>query len=344
MKAGQAEKFMKAREDPSFANAMQIKELSPQQAADQIRLRKVVQMTEARLDELEVGIAGLKRRSKRDNARPSQPALERIQRSVRNLDVAMRDRQQTIEDLSRRVGGLRLSHSHRRSHSRESTPALEEPERKLERKLSTSRTSAPAPKVSLEPTEAMQKAAAKALSSRPRVARRSEAPVTKVGHGASGLLAHASVLRGPVKMDSAPMPGSGSAPLLSSTNGHRGTASTSTLKTQSTAAATQPPVASTAQVAPPTTSAPPPFALSPSPPPASSAPSFAGITFQLDPGDSSPTTTKEGGGSRRGAVNRSHAPAPKLTRTPVLNTTGEGFFGAPAPPKTDSKAPAGFVR
>ena len=38
----------------------------------------------------------------------SQPALEKVQRSVRNVDASIRDRQQTVDDLARRIGSLRL--------------------------------------------------------------------------------------------------------------------------------------------------------------------------------------------------------------------------------------------
>lgn len=39
----------------------------------------------------------------------SQPALERVQKSVRNVDSAIRDRQQTIDELSKRISSIRLS-------------------------------------------------------------------------------------------------------------------------------------------------------------------------------------------------------------------------------------------
>lgn len=44
MKVGQAEKFVQARQDPSFAGVMQIKELSIDQAESQARLREMVQV------------------------------------------------------------------------------------------------------------------------------------------------------------------------------------------------------------------------------------------------------------------------------------------------------------
>lgn len=124
MKTGQAEKFLKARKDPSFARAMQIKELSPAQSAGQTRLRKVVNMTDSRLSELDAGIASLKRRANAStNKSPnSGQALERIQRSVRNVDVAIRDRQQVVEELSKRVSIMRLREGSSELRSREGSP------------------------------------------------------------------------------------------------------------------------------------------------------------------------------------------------------------------------------
>jgi hypothetical protein len=47
MKIGQADKFVKARQDPSFASIMQIKELSIDQAESQARLRELLQVRHA---------------------------------------------------------------------------------------------------------------------------------------------------------------------------------------------------------------------------------------------------------------------------------------------------------
>lgn len=178
MKTGQAEKFLKARKDPSFARAMQIKELSPAQSAGQNRLRKVVQITDSRLSELDAGIASLKRRANGPSS-PSQN-LERIQRSVRNVDVAIRDRQQSIDELARRVSSLRVREGSE-LRSREGSPfasATASPAPVRQARTSTPKRSSasaahssprsfetpeapesPAPPPSLEPTDAMRAAA-----------------------------------------------------------------------------------------------------------------------------------------------------------------------------------------
>jgi hypothetical protein len=44
MNVGQADKFLQAKSDGAFARAMQVKDLSPEQAEHQDRLRKLIQV------------------------------------------------------------------------------------------------------------------------------------------------------------------------------------------------------------------------------------------------------------------------------------------------------------
>lgn len=70
MRVGQADKFLKARQDPSFARVLQVKDLNPEQAANQTKLRKTIQMIDARLEELSTGVSGLRKRvDRRDSGR-----------------------------------------------------------------------------------------------------------------------------------------------------------------------------------------------------------------------------------------------------------------------------------
>jgi hypothetical protein len=142
-------------------------------------------MTASRLGELDAGIASLKRRANTRTSASPQPALERIQRSVRNVDVAIRDRQQTVDDLSRRVSALRLREGSE-LRSREGSPFPSSPKSppvRPARAVSTPNKPAPrssviahgsppktlnasdtperpaAPAPSLEPTAAMRAAA-----------------------------------------------------------------------------------------------------------------------------------------------------------------------------------------
>lgn len=375
MKAGQADKFLKARKDPSFARAMQVKELSPQQQADQVRLRKIVSMTESRLSELDTGIGGLKRRA---SERPrSQPALERIQRSVRYIDTAIRDRHAAVDELARRVSGLRL-----RPATREGTPgpSTGSPARHTPRKSSVTLQQALKPvetpaKPALRPQEDVRDAVKKALDRpRPRITRK-DAPVTKVKGAKGGIVAHASVARGPVSVDSIPQPGSAviagpsRTPSRLNRSARAATPSTSTPAPAPAPARTEgpPPLAAPVPIpaaqmpatpkpgpafgafgsafgATPPAVTPPAAATPPSTTPGSSPfAGFAGIKLQLDPGDvSSGTPSRRGGSSQR-----SHQGAAKFTGsvTAAAPTTG-GLFGNVAAPKpaTDEKKPAGYFR
>jgi hypothetical protein len=69
LKAGQAEKILKARKDPAFARVLSVKELNAQQSASQLGLRRAVKVVEARLEELDESIAGLKRKSSNQDSR-----------------------------------------------------------------------------------------------------------------------------------------------------------------------------------------------------------------------------------------------------------------------------------
>lgn len=381
---------------------MQIKELSPQQAAAQLRLRKVVQMTEARLDELDAGIAGLKRRSEhnRDSRRLSQqPAFERLQRTLRNVDVAVRDRGQEIDDLSRRYSDLGLGRS-----VRESTPGPGTPSRQRS-SFSASRSPASAagspaprsgglfgtpqaattskaanPKPSVEPTADVRKAAAAALdqSRRLRITRKT-AVVTKLDTTGkdersrlvpSSLVAHASVAKGPLHVDSMPVPGSFK---QSPKQQNLGASISRTPKY----ARSSPPPATIAAVASPIAATPgasskaPASGAAQSPAPAPSTPaaptnnvatssplpvagSFSGIKLVLDPGTLSSSSVPSA--RRNSPSTRAHGAAARLGHTPLppAPTASQGtlFGSVVTPPTTEASSnggsapgkPAGFFR
>ncbi|KAK8846598.1 hypothetical protein IAR55_005684 [Kwoniella newhampshirensis] len=208
VKVGQADKFLKARRDPSFARVMQIKDLSPEQAAIQVQIRKAVQVAESRLEELDESVAGLKRRAeRREQGREgsSQPALERVQRSVRNIDAAIRDRQQTIDELARRIGSIRLSNSPSRA-SRAGSPAVSTIA-SHHQTLTTWRT------IDFEPSKDVKVEVEAALDGISKLKRPlgglKVATFTKLTTCSprSGLLAHASISKGPLMIDALPSPG-----------------------------------------------------------------------------------------------------------------------------------------
>nr|XP_019047643.1 hypothetical protein I302_04259 [Kwoniella bestiolae CBS 10118]OCF26573.1 hypothetical protein I302_04259 [Kwoniella bestiolae CBS 10118] len=295
MKTGQADKFLKARQDPSFAKVMQIKDLSPEQASSQLKLRKAVQVAETKIEELEASIAGLKRRAEmREQGRGNsqQPALERVQRSVRNIDAAIRDRQQTIDDLARRIGGIRLA-----SPSRAGSPTPSSTLRHTPRKSTI--PSAEPRTISFEPSKEILKEVDSALNGndRNRLIGRLEkvksARLTKLETKAN---THSKT----IMIDALPLPGQ----LPPSLN--KSTSSASPLvkaEPQPEVVDDQPtstPIPSTPSIATNNNTTPSPS-------------SFGSIRFNLDPGNISDLAKSTGGSTHRGGggSTRSHTSAAK---------------------------------
>lgn len=205
MKIGQVEKLIKARRDSSFSEAARLMDLDPEQAAYQAKLRKATQDAEGQIEQLENLLAGLKRRAERQEHRqnPSQPPLERIQRSVRNIDAAIRERQQTIDELSRRIASLRVS-----------TP----------REILLSQSVARGP-INFEPTKEMiAEIEASMASTEPKrkrlekikVARLTKLSVRRDGEDGGtvkqGSFTHEFVANGPIIINEIPLPGKLSPP------------------------------------------------------------------------------------------------------------------------------------
>ncbi|WWD00126.1 hypothetical protein V866_007034 [Kwoniella sp. B9012] len=348
MKTGQADKFLKARQDPSFAKVMQIKDLSPEQAASQTRLRKAVQIAETKIEELEASIAGLKRRAElREQGRSNtpQPALERVQRSVRNIDAAIRDRQQTIDDLARRIGGVRLS-----SPSRSGSPAPSSL-RNTPKKSAIVHSSATARSISFEPTKEILKEVDSALNGEKnskllgRLEKIKIAKLTKLENRTNGN-------KKPVMIDALPLPGQLPPSFLNSIK-----SPSQPTKTKVEPASTQipdsPALPSTPSVPANTNET----TATPSP-----SSTFGGIKFNLDPGNISDLAKSTGGISTHrgsgGGSTRSHTSAAKYVphQSPghgtaaspvggsgIFDFNGKGMDGEEKEKEGKSK-PSGFFR
>nr|XP_018265939.1 uncharacterized protein I303_02316 [Kwoniella dejecticola CBS 10117]OBR88097.1 hypothetical protein I303_02316 [Kwoniella dejecticola CBS 10117] len=320
MKTGQADKFLKARHDPSFAKVMQVKDLSPEQAASQTTLRKAVQVAESKIEDLDASITGLRRRAEQreqGKATSQQPALERVQRSVRNIDAAIRDRQQTIDELARRIGGIGIQ-----SPSKSGSPAALT--RNTPRK-STVMPSVPASKsADLDATEEIMKEVERALdvSENDKIISRLQkikfARLTKPERAA------AKGMKGPVLIDALPLPGALPLSLLKSPIPKKEPEQQATPvlpTTPSLASSSAPKVSSTSPFTPSTqgnTGNGP--SMAPTPPSSSSGFGFGGIKFNLDPGNiadlakspSSGGSIHRGGG---GGGTRSHTSAARFVPT-----------------------------
>ncbi|KAK6904192.1 hypothetical protein I203_107708 [Kwoniella mangroviensis CBS 8507] len=309
MKTGQADKFLKARQDPSFAKVMQIKDLSPEQAASQTRLRKAVQVADTKIEELEASIAGLKRRAElREQGRSNtqQPALERVQRSVRNIDAAIRDRQQTIDDLARRIGGVKLS-----SPGRSGSPAPSSL-RNTPKKSTIVHSSNTARSISFEPTKEILKEVDSALNGDRnsrllgRLEKLKSAKLTKLENQTDD---H----KKPIMIDALPLPGQLPPSFLNSIK----------LPSQPTTTKVEPAATQTPDSAIPSTPS-APFTI----PGNTSTPSpsslFGGIKFNLDPGNISDLAKSTGGTSTHrgsgGGSTRSHTSAAKYVPHQSLGT------------------------
>ncbi|WVQ76614.1 hypothetical protein IAR50_006287 [Cryptococcus sp. DSM 104548] len=175
--------------------------LNPDQAAYQLKLRRAVQDTEDKLQELEASISSLRHRAeKQDEGQASLPPLERIQRSVRSVDAAIRERQQVINDLSKRIASCHIASPSGNRSLLTSRRALNfEP---------TKDTMAEVDAILAGPSEAKKKRLTKV-----KVAKLNK-PVVARGEGNRGAtFTHESVSAGPVNIDDLPPAGHFSPPV-----------------------------------------------------------------------------------------------------------------------------------
>ncbi|WVN88834.1 uncharacterized protein L203_104048 [Cryptococcus depauperatus CBS 7841] len=105
LKISQIEKLIRSKTDSAAVDFLQQVDLSAEQVVSQAKLRKNIQETEEKLEVLESLINEVRRRSERvaHYQKSSLSPIERIQRQVRGIDTIIRGRQQTIDELSRRI-------------------------------------------------------------------------------------------------------------------------------------------------------------------------------------------------------------------------------------------------
>ncbi|TYJ58262.1 hypothetical protein B9479_001088 [Cryptococcus floricola] len=303
-KVAQVERLLKAKKGQISGESL---DLNPDQAAYRLKLRNAVQDTEDKLQELENSIASLRHRNeKQDEGHASLPPLERIQRSVRSVDAAIRERQQAINDLSRRIASCHIASPSGNRSLLTSRRALNfEP---------TKDTMAEVDAVLAGPSETKKKRLGKL-----KVAKLNK-PVVARGEGLSGVrgasFTHESVSAGPVMIDDLPPAGHFSPPVSPNIapapelNAEAADLYLSTLSSS-------PPLAQPAPV-PATSSAPTPAVSSPS--------AFGGIKFNLSPsfeGLSHESSLRRSGGSSSGN---------SLRPVAVKYVPGAASSGTPPPP------------
>ncbi|WWC87343.1 uncharacterized protein L201_002232 [Kwoniella dendrophila CBS 6074] len=358
MKTGQADKYIKARQDPSFAKVMQIKDLSPEQAANQLRLRKAVQLVENKIEELDTSITGLKRRSERKEQgrnTSQQPALERIQRSVRNIDSAIRDKQQTIDELARRIGSIRMSSASPSRLNRAGSPMSTTSGiglRNTPRKSTIVHNQLTPKTINFEPTKEILQQVELALNQTSqnnklmsKLEKIKVARLTKLDNNDDKQRKASLGHGGPVFIDALPLPGQLPSSLIKSTN-PSGSDPVDTSAAAKSEVETE--VASKVIQQPST-----PSFSTPSGNTSTPLPSFGGIKFNLDPGNisdlakSSSSPSSHRGGSAGGS-SRSHTSAAKFIPSSSPSSSsplaGGSLFEFKKDDKKEDEAAAGKAK
>ncbi|ORY23814.1 hypothetical protein BCR39DRAFT_342959 [Naematelia encephala] len=331
MKIGQIEKFIEAREDPSFVQAMQVKELSSEQSEMQVQLRHAMQATESQLEELETALAVFKRDTSSDSSKKANgdPVVERIQRSVRAVDTALQERLQTIDELSRRIDAIRVSTPTKTRPI--STGHLGTPSRKPPTSVSFN----PPPEVLREiHLQVSAEGCKPAWLAGMKVAR-----LSRPGSNEKKASIPASLASGPVKINSLHPPGQLPKGVQASVK-----AELRPNESQDGSEAEEKP-----SIPPSTPEETKPKSSPPSSIPTAESPSFGfgGIKISLDPGQvvtsATSRTSRPGGGSHR-----AHVPAAQLRQTsgsgtPSSPTAGFSFnLPAESPKETKKGTPSGF--
>jgi len=248
----------------------------------------------------------------------SQPALERVQRSVRNVDAAIRDRQQTVDDLARRIGSIRLA---KLGRSREGSVApssirREQPASPSQSTISPSRISFDTPDDVVADVEAILDRDSSRIQNRIKGMKIARLTQGGTKPGSKGYLAHASLANGPIMIDALPLPGS--LPIVDVKPDISGASVKSTvpqperdlmLTTNGTASA------------------------------------FGGIKLSLEAGDLASTQSSRT--SRSSTTHRTHTAAAKLGSSPRSGappTSSMSFTLPNAASPAPTGAPAGFFR
>ena len=355
MRTGQIEQYLKTRME-SNADSGSAKNLNPRQADLKTRVEQSEAEVQSLLSELNGMIKSLRETaSLQGPSSDGSSAIDRIGRSVKSIESAVKSRQATVEQLSARVAGMRLSSPAQESRGTSSTPAPQ---------------LVPRAEISLEAPDRIKRDVQRALSGEngqknlaKRLARFSKNVKVRVvdvdGHG--------------IKLDSVPLPGARPSPSPSVEVKTEPPASPSTEpsmeKTESVEVKTEP-----VDIPLPTERHPP--ALSPQESQTPSTPAsngfsatsgsgFGGLKFSFDLPKTdliSPTSRPHGAGRVSGHSHKAHESAPRYQASPktgesTTHTSGNGsadspvrmpggdfFTFTPKAPEGGKDAPKGFFR
>lgn len=357
MRTGQVEQYLKAHKNSS-SNAGSVKSLDPRQADLKARVEQSEGDVRSLLSDLEGMLQSLREtRSLQDPCSDGSSAIDRIGRSVKTVENAVKNRQETLEQLSTRIAGMRLASPAQQS-KRSSTPTPQIVRR---------------PDISLEAPDHIKRDVHRVLSGEDgkkdlakRLARLSKNVKVRVvdvdGQG--------------VKLDSVPLPGAKPSPATASPS------PSVEIKKEPPASPPAAPVGETENVQvkteptdiplPPETPLPalPPPGPSPAPSTpasngisaASSGGGFGGLKFSFDLPKTdliSPTSRQHSAGRASGHSHKAHESAPRYQASPKAGETtgatgngsadspvrmpgGDFFVFTPKPAEGGKDAPKGF--
>ncbi|KAL1914704.1 uncharacterized protein VTP21DRAFT_7962 [Calcarisporiella thermophila] len=114
-KREEAARFLRARMDPEFAKLVKVRNLGPEQAEDQQRLRKAIQKVSEQIACMEECLAQMKEYVQEQKIGGSRslraPSLDTIHRVIRNISSAISDRAQELDELNTSLSRLSLGDS-----------------------------------------------------------------------------------------------------------------------------------------------------------------------------------------------------------------------------------------
>ncbi|KAF7306316.1 hypothetical protein MIND_00422800 [Mycena indigotica] len=108
-------RFLKAQHDKDFAKMLKARSLGPEHLETQTHLRRTVRAVQDRVQKLESHLHEHKKRlSRADSGKPGlrAPTLDTLNRTFRNMDMALDKQSHDVEKLHTRISKLNLVNSH----------------------------------------------------------------------------------------------------------------------------------------------------------------------------------------------------------------------------------------
>ncbi|KAJ7220027.1 hypothetical protein GGX14DRAFT_585136 [Mycena pura] len=113
-------RFLKAQHDKDFAKMLKARTLGPEHLETQTHLRRNIRAIQDRIQKLESHLQESKKRlsrAKSGNPGLRAPTLDTLNRTFRNMDIALDNQTSDVEKLTARVAGLSVSHPQSNGHT-----------------------------------------------------------------------------------------------------------------------------------------------------------------------------------------------------------------------------------